>query len=100
MTDTAEIVKEETQITEEENSDYNVLFLNDDKTSFEFVIIALMSIFNKGGEEAESVTMSIHNTGKGIAGTYPFEEASAKQMATIQFARANGFPLQVQLEEV
>lgn len=78
---------------------WNVILYNDDKTSMEFVVLVLMQIFHKSFEVASDIMMNIHETGRGIAGTYSYEVASQKQEEAIAAARTNGFPLQVDIEE-
>lgn len=92
------MVLEEVQI--KEPSTYQVVFLNDDKTHIEFVVDVLASVFHKTLVDAEIVTLQIHHTGRGIAGVYSEEIAETKQEETTKLARANGFPLQVVVEEV
>lgn len=77
---------------------WNVLLYNDDKTTMEFVVLVLMQIFHKSFEEAQDCMMSIHETGKGIAGTYSHEVAQTKREDTISVARSNGYPLKVEIE--
>jgi ATP-dependent Clp protease adaptor protein ClpS len=43
--------------------------------------------------------ITVHEDGAGIAGVYSFEIAEAKAVEATQLARANGFPLQIKLEE-
>ena len=78
---------------------YNVIMLNDDQTPMDFVIQVLIEIFNKDPETAQSITMEIHNKGRGVAGTYSYEVAEQKSTETTTAAKANGFPLNVTLEE-
>ena len=54
---------------------WKVVFLNDNKTPMEFVIDLLSGIFKHSEAKARDITMEIHNTGSGIAGTDPFEIA-------------------------
>ena len=77
---------------------WNVLLYNDDKTTMEFVVLVLMQIFHKSFEEAQDCMMSIHETGRGIAGTYSHEVAQTKRDDAISVARSNGFPLKVEIE--
>jgi ATP-dependent Clp protease adaptor protein ClpS len=72
---------------------WNVLLLNDDNTTMEFVVLVLMQIFHKSFEEAQDVMMSIHEHGRGIAGTYSHEVAATKRDETITVARTNDSPL-------
>lgn len=78
---------------------WKVIFLNDDFTPMDFVIVALVQIFNKSNEEAYKLMMDVHEKGRGIAGIYPKDVAQTKQTHTIDFARQNEFPLQVIIEE-
>ena len=78
---------------------YNVVFLNDDVTTYEFVIKVLKNIFNKTEQEAKDLTQSINQTGKGIAGTYLYEIAEQKGIETTVLARDEGFPLQVKVQK-
>lgn len=77
---------------------WNVLLYNDDKTTMEFVVLVLMQIFHKTFEEAQDVMMNIHDTGKGVAGTYSHEIATTKRDEATSVARTNGFPLKVEIE--
>lgn len=85
------------RITEPKN--WKVIFLNDDHTPMDFVITVLMEIYKHDIEKARAITLEIHEQGKGIAGSYCFEIAEIKLVETINFARANGFPLQARMEE-
>lgn len=79
---------------------WNVIFFNDDRTTMEFVILVLMQIFHKTFEEASDIMMSVHENGRGVAGTYSNEVATQKRDETINAARQNNFPLQVEIEPV
>jgi ATP-dependent Clp protease adaptor protein ClpS len=80
---------------------YKVLLHNDDKTTFDFVILILVQIFHRSVEDAVEVTKAIHIGGQGIAGSpYTREVAEEKTMETINFSRANGFPLTATFEEL
>ncbi len=79
---------------------YNVVFHNDDYTSFEFVIHVLVNIFHHSNEMAFIITETVHKKGREVAGTYTLEVAEQKQLETMDLAKANEFPLYVDLEEV
>jgi len=66
----------------------------------EFVVQTLIEIFNHSPEEAQAVTMKIHEEGSGTAAILPYEMAEQKGVEVTQLARNNGFPLQVKLEPV
>jgi len=90
---------EKIKIDIREPKKWNVVFLNDDHTPMEFVISILIEIFKHTPETAQHITLHIHEKGSGIAGTYSFEIAEIKAVETTNLARANGFPLQIKLEE-
>ena len=78
---------------------WKVVFLNDDVTPIDFVIGLLVETFKHTQDTAKEITLEIHNNGSGIAGVYSFEIAEAKAVEATQLARANGFPLQIKMEE-
>lgn len=90
----------ETKVVIKPPSMYNVVMLNDDKTSMEFVIIVLTGIFYKSQEEAIELMLTIHNTGRGIAGTYVQEVAHQKVKDTHALAQLSKYPLQCIVEQV
>jgi ATP-dependent Clp protease adaptor protein ClpS len=77
---------------------WHVVFYNDNKTYYEFVILVLMQLFGKSYEEAARLTDQIHQDGKQVVATYTYEIALSKRDETITLARANGHPLRVELE--
>jgi len=96
------VVEKVEEIVEvKEPSMYKVLLHNDDKTTFEFVIQVLVTVFHRSIEEALELTQDIHNNGRGIAGApYTREVADEKISETVLLARANGFPLTATCEEL
>ena len=78
---------------------WKVVLINDDTTPMDFVVGVLTGIFKHTQETAKDITLEIHNTGSGIAGIYSFEIAEVKAVEATQLARANGFPLQIKMEE-
>jgi len=101
MPDIAQAIKTETRekIKNEEPGLYDVLFLNDDVTTVEFVILVLKQIFHKTPDEAIKITEAIHKNGQGIVGTYLFEIAEQKGIETTLLAREEGYPLQVKIQK-
>ena len=89
-------IKPKTDVTEPLK--YNVIFLNDEVTTQEFVIETLVVIFNYDRMAAEDMTMTIHKDGSGVVATLPYEMAEQKGVEVTQLARNNGFPLIVKLE--
>ena len=90
---------EKIKVTVQEPKQWKVILLNDDTTPIEFVIQLLTQIFRHTELTAKDITLQVHETGSGIAGTYSFEIAEAKAVEATSLARANGFPLQIKLEE-
>jgi ATP-dependent Clp protease adaptor protein ClpS len=78
---------------------WNVVMLNDDFTTFEFVMACLMQIFNKTEQQAFKITQDIHNSGKGIVGQYPRDIAETKKEYALAFARQEEHPLHVEISE-
>ena len=77
---------------------WNVIYINDDVTTQEFVIETLIIVFNYNRATAEEITLKIHEEGSGIVATLPFEMAEQKGVEVTLLARNNGFPLVVKLE--
>lgn len=77
---------------------YRVVIYNDDYTTFEFVIDILKQVFHKSSDEAERITLSVHQKGKGIAGIYPREIAEMKVQEVHTRAETAGFPLRAGIE--
>ncbi len=78
---------------------YKVFLLNDDYTSMDFVVEILMRIFRKNVQEAHTIMMEVHRSGRGLCGIYPYEIAETKVYQVGSMARENGFPLKAILEE-
>lgn len=95
--DIEQMTKEKTEVLKPKN--YAVMILNDDYTPMEFVIEILKSIFNKNDEEAERITLLVHQTGQGLAGIYKFDIAETKAYQCVDLARKNQLPLNAQVVE-
>jgi len=78
---------------------YDVLFLNDEVTTVEFVTKVLVNIFHKSKDQAEAITKHIHEKRKGVVGTYLYEIAEQKGIETTLLAREEGYPLQVKVQK-
>jgi ATP-dependent Clp protease adaptor protein ClpS len=79
---------------------YKVMLLNDDYTTFDFVIEILKVVFHKSEEEAINLTLKVDREGSAAVGIYPFEIAQVKIEKTHALAREAGFPLRAIMEEV
>ena len=77
---------------------YKVIFLNDDVTTMDFVIYALIAIFKKDPTTAVELMLETHNTGAAVVDVLPLEEAELRQQQTHEAARASGFPLRCVIE--
>ncbi len=97
MTDIQTLTREKIKL--EEPSLYDVIFLNDNITTMEFVIRVLKQIFNKNQEQAEAVMRKIHNDGQGVVGSYVHEVAEQKGIETTLLARQENMPLQVKVKK-
>lgn len=78
---------------------YRVLLHNDDYTTMEFVVIILMEVFRKSGDEATAIMLAVHQSGVGQCGIYPLEIAETKVAEVHRRAREAHFPLRCTLEE-
>ena len=93
--------EQEFQVEEEtkEPPQYKVILLNDDYTTFEFVISILKVVFNKPEPEAIQITFDVHKRGYGICGIYSREIAETKVMMVEQLSESAGYPLKCVMEE-
>ncbi|MCH8557359.1 MAG: ATP-dependent Clp protease adaptor ClpS [Balneolia bacterium] len=90
---------EQTREKIDEPGQYVVYLINDDYTTFEFVVQVLVSIFKKSIEQAVKITNDVHHQGKGACGIYSKQIAETK-IALVEDASANaGFPLKCEMEE-
>jgi len=82
-----------------EPNKYNVIMLNDNVTPIEWVIDILKTIFKHSDITAENLTLTIHNDGSAVVGTYSYEIAEQKALETTNVSRNQGFPLTVRVDE-
>jgi ATP-dependent Clp protease adaptor protein ClpS len=98
MANTKTTSKEKTTVSYPQR--YSVIIHNDDFTPMEFVVQLLIEIFNKTIDDATDITMTIHSTGKAIAGVYSFEVAEQKTHEANIISRHHGHPLKITVEPV
>ena len=78
---------------------YKVILLNDDYTTFDFVIEILKTIFYKSEEEAINLTLRVDREGSAVVGVYPYEVSQTKVDKMHKVARDAGYPLRAVIEE-
>lgn len=78
---------------------YNVILLNDDYTTMEFVLEILETLFQKSPAEAYRIMMHVHRNGRGLAGVYTWEVAETKAEQVAALAGEAGYPLRATIEE-
>lgn len=89
--------KEKTEFNEPPK--YKVILLNDDYTTFDFVVQVLVGIFKKNITQAVKITNDVHQKGSGICGVYPKEIAETKIDLVARTAKEAGFPLRCEMEQ-
>ena len=77
---------------------YRVVYLNDNQTTYEFVIETLIEYFNYTAETAEQITVDIHDAGSAVVAVLPYEIAEQKGVEVTMLARSQSYPLQIKLE--
>lgn len=92
-------VQERVRTRQQTPRQYNVLLLNDDYSTMDFVILVLESVFHKTPSEAYGIMMQVHLNGRGLAGVYTQEIAETKVDTVATMARDSGFPLRAIMEE-
>lgn len=97
-TDTIVKTKIEPKLNLKEPKLFKVIYLNDDKTTMEFVIESLVTIFDISNDRAIELTHQIHEEGSAVVAVMPYEIAEQKGIEVTVLARSQGFPLQVKLE--
>ena len=79
---------------------FEVILLNDDYTSMEFVVEVLKKFFYKEFLAAEAIMLKIHIDGEAVCGTYSYDVAQTKVFQVIEYSRKNEQPLMSVLREV
>ena len=92
-------IKEWTDTKLKEPKLYQVIMLNDDFTSMEFVVEILIDIFHKDAMTAETLMLYVHKNGRAVVGKYPYDIALTKIEQATDRARAQGYPFRLTMEE-
>ena len=79
---------------------FDVILLNDDYTSMEFVVDVLRRFFQKEFSAAEAIMLKIHIDGEAVCGTYSYDVAQTKVSQVIEYSRKSDQPLMSVLREV
>jgi len=78
---------------------YKVFIMNDDFSTWEFVVEVLGKFFGKSSEEGDRITRVVHTKGKGLAGTFTKDIAETKAQLMNDYAQSKGHPLHAETEE-
>lgn len=77
---------------------FKIIYMNDDKTTMEFVVTSLIEYFNYNPDTASLITQAIHEKGSAVVAVLPYELAEQKGIEVTLDARSQGYPLQVKVE--
>ena len=79
---------------------FDVILLNDDYTSMDFVVDVLRRFFHKEFQAAEAIMLKIHIDGEAVCGSYSYDVAQTKVKQVIGYSRENDQPLMAVLREL
>jgi len=79
---------------------FDVILLNDDYTSMDFVVDVLRRFFHKEYQAAEAIMLKIHIDGEAVCGSYSYDVAQTKVKQVIGYSRENDQPLMAVLREL
>ena len=79
---------------------FDVILINDDYTSMEFVVDVLRRFFHKEFLAAEAIMLKIHIDGEAVCGSYSYDVAQTKVKQVIGYSRENNQPLMAVLREL
>jgi ATP-dependent Clp protease adaptor protein ClpS len=80
---------------------YDLVLLNDDYSSMDWVVHILQELFGKSEDEAGRIMLLVHTKGEGVAQSgLSHDIATSKAMMVINYSQSNGYPLQVVAREV
>ncbi|MBR1823713.1 MAG: ATP-dependent Clp protease adaptor ClpS [Ruminococcus sp.] len=92
-------VKERTDGKIKEPKQYNVIMINDDFTTMDFVVAVLVDIFRKDEVTAQAIMMNVHKNGQAVVGKYPYDIAVTRVRKALERAKQQGFPFRMTVEE-
>jgi len=79
---------------------FDVILINDDFTSMDFVVDVLRRFFHKEFQAAEAIMLKIHIDGEAVCGSYSYDVAQTKVKQVIDYSRENDQPLMAVLREL
>ena len=88
-----------TQIQLKEPPMFRLIYVNDNKTSCEFVIDSLNDHFGYTVETAQKIADDVHTLGSAVVAVLPFEVAEQKGIEITAEARRENYPLQIKIEK-
>ncbi len=91
--------KEKSRSKIKEPKQYNVIMLNDDFTTMDFVVAVLVDIFHKDPVSAEAIMLGVHKNGQAVVGKYPYDIAVTRVNNALDRAKKEGFPFRMTVEE-
>lgn len=94
-----EQVVERVEKKAKEPDQHQVVLLNDDYTTMDFVMEVLETVFHKSPAEAYRIMLMVHTQGRGVCGVYTWEVAETKAEAVVALARQAGYPLRAVVED-
>jgi len=95
-----QIIEEKSKIKLKRPNRFQVILLNDDYTTMEFVVVVLMKFFSKPQEAANALMLKIHIEGEAVCGVYSHDVAQTKVTQVIEFSRKNEQPLMCIIREL
>ena len=91
--------KEKSKSKVKEPKQYNVIMINDDFTTMDFVVAVLVDIFHKDQVSAEAIMLGVHKNGQAVVGKYPYDIAVTRVNNALERAKKEGFPFRMTVEE-
>jgi ATP-dependent Clp protease adaptor protein ClpS len=79
---------------------YNVIILNDEYTTADFVVYILQKIFSMDYERAEKLMFQSHYEGQAVCGMYTLDIAETKIAQVFALSLQNDHPLRCTMETV
>jgi len=95
-----DLLKEPTKNKTKKPNLFQVLLLNDDYTTMEFVVEVLRRFFGKSNDAAHALMLKIHIEGEAVCGVYSHDVAQTKVSQVIDFSRKNDQPLMCVIREL